>query len=74
MKNSQHTFTFNYYTLYKLLRNNIQKLNRHLLKISRDILKLYEDDVDMSYIIANAVDLIEKNKKKYKIFLLTNFK
>lgn len=70
-KSIKSIFTFNYYTLYKLLRNNIQKINRHLIKISQGIIDLYEDDIDMSYIISNADELIEKNKSILKYSDLT---
>ena len=70
-KSIKSIFTFNYYTLYKLLRNNIQKLNRHLIKIGQGIIDLYEDDIDMSYIISNADELIEKNKNILKYSDLT---
>jgi len=64
-------FTFNYYTLYKLLRNNVQKMNRHLIRIAHGIIELYEDDIDMTYIISNADELIEKNKSILKYGDLT---
>jgi hypothetical protein len=70
-KSIKSIFTFNYYTLYKLLRNNIQKLNRHLIKIAQGIIDLYEDDIDMAYIISNADELIEKNKSILKYSDLT---
>ena len=70
-KNKKNIFIFNYYTLYKLLRNNIQKLNRHLIKIAQGIIDLYENDIDMSYIISNADELIEKNKNILKYGDLT---
>lgn len=70
-KNKKTLFTFNYYTLYKLLHNNIQKMNRHMIKITQGIIDLYEDDVDMTYIISKADELIEKNKSILKYGDLT---
>ena len=70
-KNKKTLFTFNYYTLYKLIRNNIQKMNRHMIRIAQGIIDLYEDDVDMTYIISKADDLIEKNKSILKYGDLT---
>jgi hypothetical protein len=70
-KNKKTLFTFNYYTLYKLLHNNIQKMNRHMIKIAQGIIDLYEDDVDMIYIISKADELIEKNKSILKYGDLT---
>lgn len=70
-KNKKTLFTFNYYTLYKLLHNNIQKMNRHMIRIAQGIIDLYEDDVDMIYIISKADELIEKNKSILKYGDLT---
>ena len=67
----QHILTLNYYTLYKLIRNNVQKMNRHLVAIAHGILNLYEDEIDMAVIIAQAVDYIEKNKSILKYNDLT---
>jgi len=65
-KNKKILFTFNYYTLFKLLGNNVQKINRHLIRIAQGIIELYEDDIDMPYIISKADELIEKNKSILK--------
>ena len=65
-RNKKSLFTFNYYTLFKLLRNNVQKMNRHLVRIADGIIELYEDDIDMPYIISKADELIEKNKSILK--------
>ena len=70
-KNKKTLFTFNYYTLYKLLHNNIQKINRHIIRIAQGIIDLYEDDIDMTYIISKADELIEKNKSILKYGDLT---
>ena len=67
----QHILTLNYYTLYKLIRNNVQKMNRHLVAIAQGILNLYEDEIDMAVIIAQGVDYIEKNKSILKYNDLT---
>jgi len=54
-------FSFHYYTLYKLIRNNISKLNRHILEITTRILTLFEENISISVVIENAVEFIEKN-------------
>lgn len=55
-------FSFHYYTLYKLIRNSISKLNRHIFEITNRILKLYEDNIKITVVIENAVEFIEKNE------------
>ena len=59
-------FTFHYYTLYKLVRNNIVKLNRHIIEISKRILKLFEENINISVVIENGVHFIEKNENLLK--------
>jgi hypothetical protein len=53
---------FHYYTLYKLIQNNIQKINRHIVAIARKVLEIYEVSVNIESVIENSVDIIEKNK------------
>jgi hypothetical protein len=52
---------YHYYTLYKLIRNNIIRLNRHLKTLSNIVLDKFADLIDKSILIENAVDFIEKN-------------
>ena len=52
---------FHYYTLTNLLQNNVEKVNRYLKEIIQTIISNFEEDVDLLYIVANSVDLIEKN-------------
>ena len=59
-------FSFHYYTLYKLIRNNIIKLNRHIIEITNRILKLFEENINISIVIENAVEFIEKNENLLK--------
>ena len=54
-------FMFHYFTIFKLIRNNITKINRHILTIIKSVLDNFQDDVDMNVIVENAVDFIEKN-------------
>ena len=54
-------FMFHYFTIFKLIRNNITKINRHILSIIDSVLSNFQDDIDMSVIVENAVDFIEKN-------------
>ena len=53
-------FNYYYYTLYKLIRNNIISLNRHIKNIVNIILDKFENEIEKSLIIENAVDFIEK--------------
>jgi len=59
-------FHFHYYTLYKLIRNNIVLLNRHVKSLVYKILDIFDDEIDKSIIIENAVEFIEKNESLLK--------
>jgi hypothetical protein len=59
-------FNFHFYTLYKLIRNNIIRLNRHLRDITNNIIKLFEDKIDFAVVIENAVEFIERNENLLK--------
>jgi hypothetical protein len=56
-------FHFYFYTFYKLCKNNVQRLNRHIVELGKRIIQLFENDIDMHIVIANAVEFIEKNEK-----------
>ena len=64
-KNVKQTM-FHYYTLFKLLKNNVSRLNRHVISICSALITLFEDDIDMSVIIEHADECIEKNKNLLK--------
>ena len=64
-------FHFHYLTIYKLIRNNIIRLNRHIKEITERILTIFEDQIKLSIIIENAVDFIEKNENILKYGDLT---
>lgn len=57
---------FYYYTLYKLIRNNIIKLNRHIIELSNRILNIFEDKIKILTIIENGYEFIEKNDNLLK--------
>ena len=63
---SSKIFMFHYFTLFKLIKNTITKINRHLLTIINSVLTNFQDKIDMSVIIENAVEYIEKNEKLLK--------
>ena len=62
---------FHYYTLRKLLVNNVEKINIHLKNIIIAVLDIIENDVDLGYIIDNSVTYIEKNTHLLKYGDLT---
>ena len=61
-----NSFEFYYFTLYKLIQNNIEHLNRHILVIVKLVLKYYEEKIKISVILENAVEYIEKNTNLLK--------
>jgi hypothetical protein len=63
---SSKIFMFHYFTLFKLIKNNITKINRHILSIINTVLETFQDKIDMSVIIGNAVEYIEKNENLLK--------
>ena len=69
--NNIKLFHFHYFTIYKLIRNNISRLNRHIKDITDRILDIFEVDVKLSIIIENSVDFIEKNESMLKYNDLT---
>jgi len=71
IKNNNKKFHFHYFTIYKLIKNNIEKLNRHIVEFTNIILKKYEEDIDLSIIIENSLDFIERNTALLKYGDLT---
>ena len=63
---NQRLFAFHYYTLYKLSRNTVAGINRHIRDLTKKALDTFADDIDMSVIIDNAVDFIERNPSLLK--------
>ena len=51
-----------YFTLFKLTRITISNVNRHIRQIVNNVLTKLEDEIEMSSVISNAVEFIEKNK------------
>ena len=58
----------NYLTLYKLIKNNVTNINIHIIRIIKNILDSYKDEIDYERIITNGSEYIEKNTSllKYK--------
>jgi len=57
---------FHYYTLKKLLVNNVDKINNYLKNSIVAVLNLFENDVDLGFIVDNSVEFIEKNSHLLK--------
>jgi len=55
-----------YYTLSKLMGNNIDKVNAFLKKIITAVLENFENEVDLQSIIRNSYEYIEKNNNLLK--------
>ena len=68
---ANYQISFHYFTLFKLIKNNIQKINRHILKIVETILNFWKEKVEIKNIITNAVPFIEKNSNLLKYADLT---
>jgi len=68
---ANYQITFHYFTLFKLIKNNIQKINRHIIKIVETILEVWNEKIEIKNIISNAVPFIEKNSNLLKYADLT---
>lgn len=69
--NAIKLFHYHYFTLYKLIRNNINKLNVHIKNLVDIVLTIFEEQINLSIIIENAVEFIEKNQNILKYGDLT---
>jgi hypothetical protein len=65
-------FHFHYFTLYKLIRNNISNVNRHIKELANRVLIMLESSISLLSLIENGVEFIEKNENllKYNDLLL----
>ena len=57
---------YHYYTLNKLLLNNVEKVNCFVKNIIQAFLDNYENEIDLLYIVQNSVLFIEKNTNLLK--------
>ena len=69
--NNSKLFHYHYFTLYKLINNNINKLNVHIKNLVDIVLRVFEEQINISNIIENAVEFIEKNQNILKYGDLT---
>ncbi len=59
--NNNQKWIYYYYTLSKLIKNNIEKINKFLKEIVQTFIRKYENDVNLLYIVKNSSEFIEKN-------------
>ena len=64
-------FHFHYYTIYKLIKNNILRLNRHIIELTNRVLNIFELNINKLTIIQHAVEFIERNTSLLKYGDLT---
>lgn len=62
----KNQFVLYYYTLYKLLKNNIVKINRHVVTFCEVIIQIFSSELNILNVIENSVELIEKNTNLLK--------
>jgi hypothetical protein len=60
-----------YYTITKLIKNNIEKVNRFLKEIIQTFIQNYEPEIDLLYIVQTSPEVIEKNPNILKYNDLT---
>jgi hypothetical protein len=65
-ENNKKMYAFHYFTLYKLIRNNIFRLNKYIDELTKKVLDLLSEDIEISDLIENSVEFIEKNDNLLK--------
>ena len=60
-----------YYTITKLIKNNVEKVNKYLKEIIQTFIHNYESEVDLLYIVQSSTEIIEKNPNILKYNDLT---
>jgi hypothetical protein len=65
-KQDKNQFVLYYYTFYKLLKNNIVKINRHIVTFCEVIIQIFSSELNILNVIENSVELIEKNTNLLK--------
>jgi hypothetical protein len=64
--NNVKLFTFHYFTICKLIKNNIQRLNIHIINFTNKVIEMFSDEIELGVIIENGVEFIEKNESLLK--------
>jgi hypothetical protein len=55
-----------YFTLHKLINNSILRINRHIKELVNRVLSIFKNYIELSIIIENAAEFIEKNENLFK--------
>ena len=55
-----------YFVLYKLIKNSVVKLNKHVLQVIKSTLDNYEEKININSIVTNAYEFIERNSDLLK--------
>ena len=64
--NNHKKWMYHYYTLNKLLQNNVENVNSYLTGVIHAFIDNYEQEIDLLYICQNSVEFIEKNSHLLK--------
>ena len=59
---NNNQWLIHYFTLYKLIRVSIATVNRHIVSMVNMFITYMENEIDMTEVISNAVEFIEKNQ------------
>ena len=59
--NNNKKWIYYYYTLTRLIKNNVENVNKIIKEIICTFIKNYEKDIDLLYIVKHSSDIIEKN-------------
>ena len=65
-KVNDKSWMYHYFTIYKLMTNNIMKINKTIVTIVQQILDYHKDEIDLLHIICNSSIYIEKNTNLLK--------
>jgi hypothetical protein len=66
IKCEDNKWHFHYYTLNKLLENNVEKIINYIKNICKIVLSKLEENINLLYILKHSSDIIEKNKNLLK--------
>jgi hypothetical protein len=60
-KEKKSKWMLHYFTLFKLVRNTIAQVNRHVIAVVNWTINKFEEELDIKSVIENGVEFIEKN-------------
>jgi len=64
--NNKQKYTFHYFTLHKLIRNNIFRLNKYIELLTKKLLEILSEEIENSDLIENSIEIVEKNSSLLK--------